>query len=102
MSILAALLALATALIPLVVYFARRRGSPTLEERRDDRDQAFARVEQQIADAETRFDFAAADALRQQLRDRIAPIPLDPAGAGQPDGERLPPAAANRDTYRIP
>gem|GEM_PF-4377164 len=97
MPLTSAVIGLLTALVPLVIFLVQRRKARDPEQRRDDNATEFALLSAQIAEAEARGDFAAADALRLLVRDRIAPecravdsaspgkLVSDPAASGNSD-----------------
>lgn len=99
--LIAALASLATAALGVWLVYLQRAKSATPEQRRDDNAADFALLQHQIAEAEERGDFAAADALRRLVREHVLAPEREP-GAGGGDGEQLPPLTPRRDDAHAP
>lgn len=92
MELALAIVALLGALAPVLVSWWNRRNDPTPAQRADDVSVEVREVEALIAEHDARGNFAAADALRLQLVNRVTSN--GDTGGGHSDGQRLPAAPA--------
>jgi len=89
----ATLLALATALVPFLIWYVQRRLAPAPEERMDSAGREVAAMRTEVDRARRAGDHARADALLRRLYQRaVAPVPRD-----RPDGQRDPGHPPGRD-----
>ena len=86
-----AILGLLTALIPVLLWYVKRKHSPTLEERLDDARRAQAALMAEVVEARRRGDDARAESLLRRLRAQVLPGPGRVSGnAGQCGSDGTP------------
>jgi hypothetical protein len=86
MTLTLAILSLITAAIPLIIYYVKRKNSPTVQEQLSDTAAEFERLRADLAAARERGDDAGAESLLRRLRARAGVAEREPGGKRGVDG----------------
>ena len=87
MTLALAIISLLTAVIPLVLWYVKRKHSPTTQERLADTAQEYERLRQELAAARGRGDDAGAESVLRRLRARAGVAEHQPVAAGERGGD---------------